>query len=261
MSLWRQGDLLRPEDACRLGLAEDLGSNARVVVISHSCDLASSAEDFVELVVGRRVDEAEAVHQNGHSIRSLNLAGDRAEGQTDFALFQMQDRKFIQKGDIEAGQPWDEVRYPKSQRDLLRRWMAQRYSRSEFPDVFVSWLKDCRIEERLEKLAKKNSAFLVGIYFDLQDDSERDDPDAPYSLAITLVYKEDVAGAKESAERATAQIEADFEARCKVDGKWRWIELMGCECASDLEFPLGAANEFRRWRLEHRSVAGEPLPE
>lgn len=258
MSVWRQGDLLRPEDAHRLGLVTD-PAGARVIVISHSCDLASSAEAHVELIIGQQVEETAAKYQNGHSIRSLNLGAELPDGRTDFALFQMQDRKMIPKADLESSVPWVEVQYAKPQRDLLRRWMAQRYSRSEFPDSFVTWLKDTGVEGRLEKLAKKHSAALVGIYFDLDDDSERDSPDDPYSLGVTVVYKEDVEGAEEVAAGVVDQITLAF-AGCKVGGRWRWIELLGCESASDVDFPLAASYEFRRWRLEHRSVAGEPLP-
>lgn len=260
MSSWRQGDLLRPEDAHRLGLISD-PDGARVIVVSHSCDLASSEEDRVELIVGRQVDDARAVHHNGQSVRSLNLRADLPGGGVDFALFQMRDRKLIAKADLEQGSPWDQLAYSKPQRTLLRRWMAQRYARSEFPDAFVTWLKESRVLARLEKLAKQNSAALVGIYFDLDDDSERVDPDDPYSLGITVVYNAAGEGAKETAERVAQQISSEFGVRCRSADRWRWIELLNCEAASDLEFPLAAANEFRRWRLEHRSVNGEPLPE
>ena len=48
---------------------------------------------------------------------------------------------------------------------------------------------------------------LVVIYFDLDDDSERDDPDDPYSLGINLVYdasSADHASAAQQALRASA---------------------------------------------------------
>lgn len=258
MAVWRQGDLLKPEDACRIGLVTD-PAGARVIVVSHSCDLASQAEDMVEVIVGQQVEEGAAGNQNGHSVRSLNLRANVEEGGVDFALFQMQNRRLIPKADVEMFRPWSEISYPKSQRDLLRRWMAQRYSRSEFPDAFVAWLRKTKIEERLERLAKRYSAALVGIYFDLQDDSERADPEDPYLLGITVVYKDEIEGAEEIAKLVVGQMGSAFE-RCKSGGTWRWIELSGCDLASDMEFPLAAANEFRRWRLEHRSLGGEPLP-
>jgi hypothetical protein len=229
--------------------------------VSHSCDLASSEEDRVELIVGREVSEVQATHQNGQSVRYLNLKSELPGGGVDFALFQMKDRKLIAKEDLDRSTPWDRVSYATQQRGLLRRWMAQRYARSEFPDAFVTWLKDSRVLARLEKLAKQNSAALVGIYFDLEDDSERTNPDDPYSLGITVVYTADDEGAKEAARQVAEQISAEFDRRCRVGDRWQWIELLNCEPASDLEFPLAASCEFRRWRLEHRSVCGEPLPE
>lgn len=41
---------------------------------------------------------------------------------------------------------------------MLRRWLTQRYARSEFPDAFIKWLKDSGVESRFEDLGKRYSA-------------------------------------------------------------------------------------------------------
>lgn len=60
---WRQGDLIAPDDAVALGLIESTQRNThRVIVISHSCDIASadSVEPRVETLIGVVVQEAAA---------------------------------------------------------------------------------------------------------------------------------------------------------------------------------------------------------
>lgn len=81
--MWRQGDLMAPDDAVALGLIDPAQRDThRVLVISHSCDIASDAslEPRVELLIGQVVAPAAAKAQNGHSIRTLHLG---AEGTAD----------------------------------------------------------------------------------------------------------------------------------------------------------------------------------
>lgn len=258
---WRQGDLLAPDDAVALGLVEPAQRDThRVLVISHSCDIASaeSVEPTVEALIGVVVAEGAATMRNGHSIRTLHLG---AEGlpTTEWIQYDIHCRRHIPKSDFLRHQPWTERRHSADQRALLRRWLAQRYSRGEFPDAFINWLKDSGVGSRFEDLGKRYSAALVGIYFDLSDDSERDDPDEPYELGIILVYDVGDAGHASVAERAREDLEAIFAKRCKAKGRWRWIELIHCDAVSEEVFSLRAAKDSRRWRFEHRSLGGEPL--
>jgi len=170
---WRQGDLIAPIDAEALELIDAIDKyTARVVVISHSCDIASGAdlEPEVEVIVGAAVSEADAKYRNGHSIRQLNLKRDSSAG-IEWSLLRMGDRKLVDKPRLAGFQPWPDGAFSQDQRGVLRRWLAQRYSRSEFPNAFIDWLKASGVGDRFEKLAKKYSDSLIGIYFDLDDDT------------------------------------------------------------------------------------------
>lgn len=260
-SAWRQGDLLAPDDALRLDLIESTQRDThRALVISHSCDIASSKdiEPKVEILIGAVVQEKEATSQNGHSIRKLHLAA--VDGQvTEWLQFDIGSRVEISKADLLGCLPWPTHRYTAEQRGVLRRWLAQRYSRSEFPDDFITWFKDSGVGNRFEELGKQYSASLIAIYFDLNDDDERRDPDKPYALGITLVYDASNTNHKATASQAREKLGALFTGRCNINGRWKWIELIYCDAVSEEVFPLRAAREFRRWRFEHRSVKGEPI--
>lgn len=260
-TIWRQGDLLAPDDAVGLHVIEPTQRDThRVLVVSHSCDIASDedTEPSVELLLGAIVDQAAASQQNGHSIRTLHLG---AEGlpATEWVQYGISQRREIAKAELLQHEPWTERRYTGEQRALLRRWLAQRYARCEFPDAFINWLRESGVGRRFEDLGKQNSPHLVGIYFDFDDDSEREDPSDPYELGITLVYDASSADHAGAAEQARERLEDLFTRRCKPDGEWRWIELTYCDALSEEVFNLRAARTFRRWRFEHRSLGGEPM--
>lgn len=258
---WRQGDLIAPDDAVALGLIESTQRNThRVIVISHSCDIASadSVEPRVETLIGVVVQEAAATSRNGHSIRTLHLHAEASQT-TEWIQYGILDRRDVPKPDLLSCEPWTEHRHPGDQRALLRRWLAQRYSRSEFPDAFINWLKESGVGDGFEKLGKRYSAALVGIYFDLDDDSERTKPNEPYSLGIVLVYDSGRTEHATEAETARVTLEALFKRRCLASGRWQWIELTYCDAVSEDVFNLRAARLYRRWRFEHRSLGGEPI--
>jgi len=258
---WRQGDRIKAQDAVSLGLiAAEQADTASIIVVSHSCDVAADADDepLVEVIVGSIVPEAEAKFQNGHSIHSLNLHAD-TQGGKEFTLYCMHDRKQVEKCNLLRFEPYSECRHPEPQRSLLRRWLSQRYNRSEFPDAFISWLKESGVGERFEKVGKSYSQWLEAIYFDLDDATERTDPTDPYALGISLVYAEAVPDSEKKAEEAKNKLEEIFGKRCKVNSAWKWIELQYCDIYSDEAFTLRAMNRFQRWRFEHRSLSGEPI--
>ncbi len=258
---WRQGNLLAPVDAVTLGVIKgEQCSTHRALVISHSCDIANTAdiEPVVELLIGVVVRDDEATAQNGHSIRKLHL---ETEGRltTEWVEYGISDRCEVSKAVLLQYEPWIEQSYSSEQRALLRRWLAQRYSRCEFPDAFISWLKESGVGNRFEDVGKIYSPHLVGIYFDFDDDSERKNTEDPYTLGINLVYEAGSAKHADEAEKAKVRLEALFEKRCKPNGEWRWIELTYCDVLSEEVFNLRAARMFRRWRFEHRSLGGAPI--
>lgn len=258
---WRQGDLLAPADAVALGVLESAQRDThRAVIASHSCDVASASEvePTVEILVGLIVPDDEATAQNGHSIRKLHLAT-KGRSAVEWVHYEIARRHDVSKANLLQFKPCTERRYTGEQRALLRRWLAQRYARSEFPDSFINWLKESGVGSRFEDIGKRHSAHLVGIYFDLDDDSERDDPGDPYALGINLVYDAGNAEHSVAAAQAKARVETLFEQRCKSTGQWRWTELTYCDALSEEVFSLRAARTFRRWRFEHRSLGGEPI--
>ncbi len=209
------------------------------------------------MLIGTLVHEARATSRNGHSIGRLHLELEVSSSK-EWVEYLIGARKTLEKSALLQLEPWP-YRYSSGQRRVLQRWLAQRYARSEFPDAFIEWLKQSGVDRRFEDLGKSYTASLVGIYFDLEDDSERTDPTDPYALGIQLVYDAGDSAHAQRAESATEKLINLFRGRCLKEGRWQWIELLYCEAVSDEVFSLRAARTFRRWRFEHRSVNGEPF--
>lgn len=229
------------------------------MVISHSCDLARDVADEpqVDVLIGTVVDEASSTSRNGHSIGKLHLEMEVSPSK-EWVEYLIGTRKTIDKSALLQLEPWP-YRYPFEQRRVLQRWLAQRYARSEFPDAFIDWLRKSGVDNRFERVGKSFSASLVGIYFDLEDDTERADITDPYALGIQLVYDASNAENVPQAESAALRLTNVFRDRCLIADRWQWIELLYCDAVSDMVFSLQAARRFRRWRFEHRSINGEPF--
>lgn len=156
MSGWRQGDLLTPEHAVELGLVHsERQETCRAVVISHSCDIAKpeELEPNVEVIVAAVVQEGTAC--NGQSIVKLHVPA-KYSGSTEWLELLITEKQFIDKTRLLEFNPWA-YKIPLKERGVLQRWLAQRYSRSAFPDQFNKWLNQTRVEHKLARLAKKNS--------------------------------------------------------------------------------------------------------
>lgn len=260
---WRQGDVLSPDHATQLGaIAEDAHDTHRALVLSHSCDIARTEdiEPKVELLIAKIIEESAATLRNGHGIRKLHVHTEPSDGGNNEWLELEIDRKFTtDKGEFFnfGGRPISQL--PADQRGVFRRWLAQRYSRSDFPNAFNTWLRDSGIDGKFDKLGKRYSHSLVAVYFDFSDDTERDNPEDPYELGIQLVYQTSDTSYREHAAAAAQELNQLFITHCLANGEWKWFELLYCEEIADNAFTLKAANTFRRWRFEHRSIDGQPV--
>lgn len=259
-SAWRQGSFIAPSDATSLGLVSaDTASDARVIVITHSCDLANPKQIDAEVVVGHVVDEAIAkAFANGHSTRKLSLALLRTDGIAEFAIFEVSSRLNVPSASLELLRPWNELSVSAQSKHILQRWLAQRYARAEFPDAFIERIQLSGVGSRIDSLMKAHSWHVRSVYFDLDTDEEKVDANDPYQLGIYFVFAGDRDTAKQQANFAAQELAAVFSDKCHTAGSWKWIELIHCQAISDEAFSVSAANEFRRWRMEHRSIRGEP---
>lgn len=262
---WRQGHVLRPEDATSLGLVWAPSPEATVaVLVSHDCDISAAPErePDVEVVVGRRID-APGADTNAKTARRLHIVFDGDDGEIAVELLAA-NKSRLPKHALLDGAPRADWKLSPASLVTLQHWLAARYRRAAFADEFESRLKakPGQLDKRIAKALVPAGVHVLAVLFDVDQGEEvvRTEPDDTYQLRITLLYDstKDEPAAFEAAEQAAAAIAEAFE-NAFFDGvKWNQIQLLSCEAVSDSAMTVAESRLLKRWRLDHMSLADDP---
>jgi|SRR5680860_5988 len=150
---WRQGHLLTDEAMKELVLSHpDNPDDTVVIVATHDCDLAQSTkrEPEVEVVIGRRIANADGNYTHAKTSRTLHVA---FEGVAPLlAEFVITAKCSVQKEILGNFKPAVTPRLSPSNLSTFQRWLASRYRRSVFPDEFEHRLvRETKLAERIAK--------------------------------------------------------------------------------------------------------------
>lgn len=263
ISPWRQGSIVDAKTAHELLSANFADFNERVLIVaSHDCDIASSSESVVELIVGT-VIPALGADTHAKTARRLHIPIDTPEGR--IAVEVLASRKFPVPKDvlfIEAPR----TKWSLATEDLItfQKWLAARYRRAAFADEFETRLKakPARLDRKISKILEASSEHVLSVLFDVDSGQEldRDGPDDVYELGITLLYDstKDEPVAYEAAAASAMAIEAAFERAFSVDGKWKNIRLLYCDPVSDSAMTIAQCRFLKQWRLDYMSLEEVP---
>jgi len=266
---WRQGQVLKHEDAVSLGILTEEQTGVKVVVISHDCDLQSSSEPKVEFIVGPLLAGASNFARAKHP-RTLHLYFEQALDAKQTAIELKHDRKIqIDKTQFTCTECDLTCVISPEEKQGLKQWLAARYGRPAFPDVFENRLrafdeKKFRFEKELAKIISKHSDNLIGVFFDLGEDRFNDlEEGIPYELNIHLVYDAIDGGpaARTEAEQAASEIQGLFTTYHGDPAESQLIALMACNAVPDIEFSLYALRRMDQWRVEYISLQGDDVGE
>ena len=262
---WRQGHVLADEAVAEFGLVSSAGpDNTVVIVVSHDCDITADAvsEPLVEIVIGRRIDRLGA-DANAKTARRLHLPF--LQGNTVVPVeFVITTKAALRKEAVLAAKPSADMSLSAKARETLQRWLAARYHRAAFPEEFEARLKakPGKLNEKIVKAMDDAGEHVLAVYFDLDngEEHERNGADDVYMLTITLLYDttKDEEAAYAVAEKAAEAIEKAFEDALYSNGKWRAINLLSCDIASDNAMSVAASRMLKLWRLDHMSLKEDP---
>ena len=262
---WRQGHVLADEAVAEFGLVSSAGpDNTVVVVVSHDCDITADAarEPMVEVVIGRRIDRLGA-DANAKTARRLHLPFLR--GDTEVPVeFEITTKTALKKETFLAAGPRADMTLSAKGRVTLQHWLAARYHRAAFPEEFETRLKakPGKLNEKIVKAMEDAGQHVLAVYFDLDngEEHERNGPEDVYELRITLLYdsEKDEEAAHVAAQKAADAIEKAFEAALCSNDKWRDINLLSCDTASDNALSVAASRMLKQWPLNHMSLKEDP---
>lgn len=252
---WRQGALVLQPDMSRLELTPpieaDPGPDDCLIVVSHDCDLLHrelEKEPFVEFVVARSVESAAGDILFAKSPRRLALQSAEYTFEVDAhskcrayrqAIMTLAPGGFLSDLDLR----------------ILRRWLANRYSRAAFPDAFNG--RSSRVGEKVKKILR-GVPDLSGIFLSTTE-VELAAAD-PYRIVVigcmpALAYGHQ--GRRIACQEAVDKISSFLDG---CDG----IEVVDSELRSEAAVSLDDLHFMKRWdydSLSYRDDSGSLTPE
>jgi hypothetical protein len=261
-STWRQGQVLKHEDAVSLKLLDAEDTAHKIIMITHDCDIQNDEADSVlEFIKGKLV-QLDGNFSNAKHPRTLHLALSD-EIHDGYALELTHEQKFLFERAIFAADEADkEFAISPIEKQALKQWLAARYGRPAFPDIFEKRLRMTEngkgnLIRSIAKVVEKNAKFIVGIFFDLGEDRHEElDDETPYELHIRVVY-DSVEGAgqgRENAENICKEITAKMHAIHGKPDESKTIALESCLAVSDQGFSLYDLRRMDQWRVEYISL-------
>lgn len=262
---WRQGHVLKHDDAVSLELLKPDETNHKVVVITHDCDLQSNSEKNVELMFGPLKKGSGKMMRAKHP-RIIDLCFENPESSKKNAVELRHERKVIlPKEAFHCEEPDPSYAISTEEKQALKQWLAAKYGRPAFPNSFEERLraydegKTFIFEKEVADIIATNAEHLIGVFFDLGEERFDDlEEGVPYELSINVVYDATEGGpdARVAAEQACANLNALF-IKYYGDpalGHSELIELNQCNAVADTHFSLYALRRMDQWRVEYISL-------
>jgi len=256
---WRQGHIL-PLDAVRqLKLSHLDNSSVCVVVISHDCDLANDdlqSEPNVEIIIGCHPSGENGNFFWAKSPRTLHLEALHNKSPVVIELVSTA-KSAVSKKALAAFTPDESYVLSGQSRAVLQSWLAVRYNRAAFPDLFVNRLQQSKVDKQLAKLIEPVGKRLSTVYFDVDSNHSIDHSDgSPYELKIVLLYPsgEDPEALADEMEALAERIRLLFEKKYMHAEKWEGIAIRACIAICEDDITVGQTKFLTEWRLEHMSL-------
>lgn len=167
---WRQGHVLKHDDAVSLGILQPDETNHKVVVITHDCDLQSNSEKNVELMFGPLKKGSSRMKRAKHP-RILDLCFENPESAKKNAVELRHERKVIFPKEAfccEENDPAFSISTEEKQ--ALKQWLAAKYGRPAFPNSFEERLraydedKKFIFEKEVADIIATNAEHLIGVF-------------------------------------------------------------------------------------------------
>jgi len=261
-TLWRQGHVLSEEAANALNLKHhEFPEKTLVIIVSHDCDLANGQEIYFEAVIGIKIEKADGNFTHAKNARKLHL--DFKLDDKTIIIELIADKTKLLKRALAEYRPEARFQLESRNKDILQRWLAVRYRRAAFSDLFNTKLKETGLDNQLSKILRPFGSYIAAIFFDVDfgEEIDKENSDDPYVLSIIILYTTDnYEEAYAGAMQAKQKIERVFKEKLinKDSNQWEHIELKDCEVMSDEALTYRQSTFFKQWRLEHISLREDP---
>jgi hypothetical protein len=234
-------------------IPSDLGPDAKLVLISHDCDIVQgpySLEPYVEFFIARPAAKSDGTKTKGKSPRCLQLHL-TMNGEEKLYEISVHEKYRDQRSILERGEP--EISCCLSQQDIriMGRWASKRYCRPALPTTFNNRVS--KSDKKFRKALEQFGAEVSGIFIHFESDRELPDTE-PYRIIVRIVAPRTVIEDDREEQVLLKLVEGLQAAFANCPG----IELIeGIKLDSDAEFSLEDWNNSKLWDYEFLSISEE----
>lgn len=244
---WRQGDILPFHENIAQNIIDqkptmEHSEKVMFCLASHDCDIVNDREKepFIELLQGNKIEKRSPENMNIRNPRILDI-----QVQDLLLRFCIHDRFRVPK-DIFLTITRDENNQPdETTRNIIRRWLANRYVRSAFPDAFNRRLESKQFEKLLKSDWMKHARqILVNVCNDELGENDE------YHISVIVEVEEGLP--QEIADTIECHVDKAFSS-CKG------ISIDNLRIAVEDDITLHDLRTYRKLEYDFRSLP-EAMP-
>lgn len=246
-TLWRQGSVIPRELLPSSLLPEDLDPVAKLVLLSHSCDVVHTsyeAEPYAEFLIAHRVAAIDGSKTKGKNPRRLQLPIS-INGEETFHEISIHDKARMDRKLLENGSPDPHCLISPGNIRLLGTWAGKRYHRHAFPDAFNR--RTSGATKRLKRSLERNGHAVLGVFLYLDTDRELPETD-DYRIMVWVVAERSATENDEEEQKLlslVAEISAALGTCSGIDSE---VALV-----SETEFTFEEVRNSSRWDFDYLS--------
>jgi len=187
-SLWRQGAVLPRELLPPGTLPGDLDAEAKLVIVSHDCDIVHASyegEPYVEFFVAYPVDKSDGRKRRGKNPRRLQFIA-ACNGTELIYEINVHDKFRVSRRLLEGNAPDTSCHISKYEITTIGRWAGKRYSRPAFPSEFDRRLNSIG-KDKFERAMQKYGDDVSGIFIAFLSSSGELPEIEPYLVSVRVV--------------------------------------------------------------------------
>jgi len=228
-------------------------SNDRWVVLTQDCDLLQlelEKEPYVEILKIKQADpQKDGASQWLKSPRQLSFRESRDSKKSTLWVARVHDLVRIDRTYLAEHEPDRERSLETVTVEELKKWVARRYVRAAFPDVFNARTESAvkALESKSSDLFKKHE-LLTGIYLAVPD-VELGDSD-PYEISMIGVIRTEDHNDSHLRDQATELLE---EIESQLD-KCEGIEISEALLLPEQSMNLDLLRKYQRWDFDSMSA-------
>lgn len=186
-SYWRQGSVLPRELLSPGVIPSNLDPLARLILISHDCDIVHSSyelEPYVEFLVARPAAERDGSKSNGKNPRSLQLCLD-VNGTEQLYEISIHEKYRDDRNVLERGEPDSAYRLSTSNIQRMGLWAGKRYNRPAFPSAFNQRIPP-KLKKKFKRALEQYGDQVSGIFIFLAPNTELSEAET-YRIIVRIV--------------------------------------------------------------------------